>query len=231
MKRFFEKNLPFSPIKWLILGLAVVGTIVAGWFLPARLYVGGAMVIWVVSAFLLIRSFVLLARKDSDIPMGLTLVSAGACLLSSFALVEKGFMYSFLHEPLIPFWEIGVILGLAVGIFVMVKWGRKGTKWYGMLGGILGLALATAVFVIVFASHLNFLLDFSQPMAQTARIEEKERHRHTKSADTYSFALTVDGETFDLDVDYVEYEKYEKGDIYTFEKYRGAFGKPFYISD
>jgi hypothetical protein len=78
--------------------------------------------------------------------------------------------------------------------------------------------------------HLNYLLD-PQPTEIHAVIEEKEKVRHRKSPDSYEFEMTVDGETFDLEVGRREYNRYEVGDTYTFYEYKGAFGKPFYIAE
>ena len=64
-----------------------------------------------------------------------------------------------------------------------------------------------------------------------AVIEDKHVHRNAKSTDTYEFEMTVDGESFDLNVGEREYKRYEVGDTYTFKEYKGAFGKPFYARD
>ena len=139
--------------------------------------------------------------------------------------------YSFYKEPFIPFWEISLAIGLAVSIFVTVKWVWKGAGWGGRIGSI---ALGTVlVFFLCWISlcHLNYLLDFQPPAQKQAVIEEKDIIRHRKSPDSYEFQMTLDGETFDLEVGGREYNRYEVGDTYTFKEYGGAFGKPFYMAE
>lgn len=217
-----------SPLAWLAFVVTFVLGLLAEWLLPFRVFVGIIMLAFIFSLVVLILSFVKSRKSRSELPSAIWI---GVCTISAFFITAKGFAYAFIDVAFLPFWEIGLILGLFTGCFVMIKWCWKGSRWFGRIGGILGITLVTAILVIVFASHLNFLLDFHEPVACAARIEEKEVDRHRKSPDTYSFEVTVDGETFDLVVGLIEYEQYEVGDIYTFEKYRGAFGKSFYISD
>jgi hypothetical protein len=138
--------------------------------------------------------------------------------------------YSFYKEPFLPFWKPSLILGLAVGIFVTVKWIWKGTGWVGRIGSIVVCTCMVFLFCWIPLCHLNYLLD-PQPTEIHAVIEEKEKVRHRKSPDSYEFEMTVDGETFDLEVGRREYNRYEVGDTYTFKEYTGAFGKPFYVAE
>ena len=62
-------------------------------------------------------------------------------------------------------------------------------------------------------------------------IEEKDIDRNRKSPDDYEFKLTVDGESFWLEVDAIEYDDYEIGDVYEFKQHSGAFGVRFYVSE
>jgi hypothetical protein len=138
--------------------------------------------------------------------------------------------YSFYEEPFIPFWEICLAVGLLVSVFVTVKWIWKGTGWGGRIGSIVVCTCMVFLFCWIPLCHLNYLLDF-EPTEIHAVIEEKEKVRHRKSPDSYEFEMTVDGETFDLEVGRREYNRYEVGDTYTFYEYKGAFGKPFYIAE
>jgi len=181
----------------------------------------------IVSSVVLFRNIMSPEGFKSDLLLYITII---ALIASLIALIEKGFVYTFIDEPFLPFWEISLIVGFLISSFLIVKWGRGGKLWAKIIGIPL-LALVIALVAIMLMSHLNFVLDFHKTVECAARIEEKEAHRHTKSPDTYSFSVTINGETFDLEVDYLEYEKYENGDIYTFEKHQGAFGKAFYVSD
>jgi hypothetical protein len=79
--------------------------------------------------------------------------------------------------------------------------------------------------------NVNYVLGSSEPIEVQAIIEEKDHEYHTKGPDDYEFKLTVDGESFWLDVDVIEYEDYEIGDVYKFRQYSGAFGVRFYVSE
>lgn len=204
-----------------------LGIMILGLFLPLRIFIGGALIVEAVFLIVLIANIRSPDGFRSDLLLHITI---GACLGSLICLIAKGFVYTFIDAPFLPFWEISLILGLFISVFLILKWGRGGKLWAKVVGIPL-LALVIALGFIIFISHLNFVLDFHEPVECTARIEEKEHHRHTKSPDTYSFSLTVDGETFDLEVNLLEYERYEKGDTYVFERHHGAFGKSFYISD
>ena len=151
-------------------------------------------------------------------------------LLSFMGLGFTVSAYFFYEESFVPFWEICLAVGLFVSVFVTVKWVWKGTGWVGRIGS---LALCTCmVFLFCWTPlcHLNYLLD-PQPTEIHAVIEKKEKVRHRKSPDSYEFEMTVDGETFDLEVGRREYNRYEVGDTYTFKEYKGVFGKPFYMAE
>ena len=78
---------------------------------------------------------------------------------------------------------------------------------------------------------MNYVLDTKGPQQYTAVIEDKDYTHYRKGPDSYEFRVTVDGETFDLNVSVLEYDRYEIGDTYTFYCYEGAFGKPFYLAE
>ncbi len=210
-----------------IVAAEFIGVMILGLFLPLRIFVGSALLVGIVSSVVLIRNILAPNGFRSDLLLHITI---GACIGSFICLIAKGFVYTFIDVPFLPFWEISLIVGFLISGFVILKWGRGGKLWAKIVGIPL-FALVIALVFIIFISHLNFVLDFHEPVECMARIEEKEHHRHTKSPDTYSFSLTVDGKTFDLEVDLLEYERYEEGDTYVFERYQGAFGKSFYISD
>lgn len=151
-------------------------------------------------------------------------------LLSFIGLGFTVSAYSFYREPFLPFWKPSLILGVAVGIFVTVKWVWKGTGWGGRIGSMVVCVAIVFLVSCIPLCHLNYLLDFEPPTEKQAVIEEKHVHRNAKSLDSYEFELTVDGESFNLKVGKREYKRYEVGDTYTFKEYKGAFGKPFYLA-
>lgn len=151
-------------------------------------------------------------------------------LLSFMGLGFTVSAYFFYEESFVPFWEICLAVGLLVSVFVTVKWVWKGTGWVGRIGSLALCTCMVFLFCWIPLCHLNYLLD-PQPTEIHAVIEEKEKVRHRKSPDSYEFEMTVDGETFDLEVGRREYDRYEVGDTYTFYEYKGAFGKPFYLAE
>lgn len=151
-------------------------------------------------------------------------------LLSFMGLGFTVSAYFFYEESFVPFWEICLAVGLLVSVFVTVKWVWKGTGWVGRIGSLALCTCMVFLFCWIPLCHLNYLLD-PQPTEIHAVIEEKEKVRHRKSPDSYEFEMTVDGETFDLEVGRREYDRYEVGDTYTFKEYKGAFGKPFYLAE
>lgn len=207
-----------------------IGTLIMGEFLPSRTYIVITLIMGGVSSVASIVFGVMIARKSISTKGLFAAMIAFAAFFTSFiAFGEKGFIYTFIDEPFLPFWEISLIVGFLFSGFFIIICGRRGKLWAKIVGLPL-LALVFAVVGIMFMSHLNYVLDFHEPVECTARIEEKTIYIRPKS-DSYHFKVTVDGETFDLEVDSIEYEKYEEGDVYSFEKYQGAFGKAFYVSD
>ena len=98
-------------------------------------------------------------------------------------------------------------------------------------GFFLLAACVISMFSFLTIGHLNYALDIKGPQPCVAVIEDKDIEHHRRGPDTYEFRVTVDGESFDLDVTFVQYHSYEVGDTYTFDRYEGAFGKPFYLAE
>lgn len=148
-----------------------------------------------------------------------------------FALLLTGIRYSYGDGSLFPYWEVLLILGGLISVFIGAKWLWKISRWYASIGYFFIAALVAFMLLGVVTAHLNCLLDFTPPMECEAVIEDKEYHRRRKGADDYEFVVTVNGETFDLGVSSEEYRRYEVGDRYIFQKYNGAFGKAFYLPE
>jgi 4-amino-4-deoxy-L-arabinose transferase-like glycosyltransferase len=227
MKANRSKGRKTEPSVWGITAAVMAVVCLAGFFLPHRAIVllsGGLGVLSVVAVGAAFKW-----RETRIAAWGAAFGFVGI-LLSFMGLGFTVSAYSFYKEPFLPFWKPSLILGLAVGIFVTVKWIWKGTGWVGRIGSIVVCTCMVFLFCWIPLCHLNYLLD-PQPTEIHAVIEEKEKVRHRKSPDSYEFEMTVDGETFDLEVGRREYNRYEVGDTYTFKEYKGAFGKPFYIAE
>lgn len=229
MKTKRSKGRKTEPATWGITAAVMVVVFLLGILLPHRVTVLLSAALCALSVFAIVAA--IKGKENSwifswGVPFGFV---GGLVSFMGFAYTVSA--YSFYKEPFIPFWEISLALGLAVSIFVTVKWVWKGAGWGGRIGSI---ALGTVlVFFLCWISlcHLNYLLDFQPPVEKQAVIEEKDIIRHRKSPDSYEFEMTLDGETFDLEVEGREYNRYEVGDTYTFKEYKGAFGKPFYMAE
>ena len=223
-----RKGRKTEPSTWGITAavMAVVGLL--WFFLPHRAIVLSSGALYALSALAII-----VAIKGKENPRiaswGLSFGLVGG-LVSFMGFTFTVSAYSFYKEPFTPFWEICLALGLAVGVFVTVKWVWKGTGWGGRLGSLVLCTVLVFFLCCVSLCHLNYLLDFEPPAERQAVVVEKQVHRNAKSLDSYEFELTVDGESFDLEVRKREYKRYEVGDTYTFKEYKGAFGKPFYLA-
>ena len=215
-----------TSVIWLLLAMAVCWVI--DLLLPLRWVLVLSVVGCVGSLALLIAGMV---GKKNEVFIWCMPFLLGVCMMSFIGFMDKGLSYSFPQEPFVPFWEISLILGAALGAFVTVKivWKQSGIG--GRIGSFVLVTLISALFIMITVCHLNYLLDLQPPTEIHAVIEDKEITHHRKSPDSYEFELTVDGESFDLEVGKREYKRYEVGDTYTFKEYTGAFGKPFYVAE
>ena len=138
------------------------------------------------------------------------------------------------HDDAVDFLLIGLVLGV-VATMALTKatahflWSKA--KWGSRIGFFLLAACVISMFSFLTIGHLNYALDIKGPQPCVAVIEDKDIEHHRRGPDTYEFRVTVDGESFDLDVTFVQYHSYEVGDTYTFDRYEGAFGKPFYLAE
>ena len=229
MKTKRSKGRQTESATWGITAAVMVVACVVGSFLPHRTIVllsGGLCALSVLAVVVAFKG----KENSRLVSWGVSFAVIGG-LVSFIGSVYTVSAYSFYKEPFIPFWEISLALGLAVGIFVTVKWVWKGTGWGGRIGSLVLCTVLAFFLCWIPLCHLNYLLDFEPPAEKQAVIEEKDVVRHRKSPDSYEFELTVDGESFDLEVGWSEYGRYEVGDTYTFKAYKGAFGKPFYMAE
>ena len=227
-KKRFSVNDPLIPL-WeavmILIGMVMI--LVSGIFLPHRWLTLLTTIGLPLSVFLLAAEFVFFKGEH----VTRIFIWMGLVFLSLMGLVFTVGAYTFYDEPFLPFWRISLILGAVIGVFLTAKLVWRNQKWGIRLLSFVVFAFIAAGGVMITAVNLNYLLDFQHPVEKRAIIEEKDVTRYTKSADSYEFEITVDGETFELEVDWLEYQRYEVGDTYTFYEYKGAFGKPFYIAE
>ena len=176
-------------------------------------------------------AFLSLKRKGSLI---LKCMSAGFMMFFYMIFyLAAAHRYHF-FDGYFPFWLPALILTALVTTLLMVAtanvvWKNLGWKWRIFAISLIAFLLFVAFFEMI--GHLNYVLDTKGPQQYTAVIEDKDYTHYRKGPDSYEFRVTVDGETFDLNVSVLEYGRYEIGDTYTFYRYEGAFGKPFYLAE
>jgi MFS family permease len=176
-------------------------------------------------------------------------VGLGLCIGPFIVLLRSAYGYTFLSGGFLPFWEISLILGAIVGVIAFL-WLRRAiqktmqkistlrrTKQEILLELAMQLVFAVLPFILstfVFSfiiTHLNYALDYSEPEEYRAIIEDKDYTRRRKDADSYEFTVTVDGKQYDIDVPSSVYNSYDVGDRFNFKKYKGFFGKEFFMFD
>jgi hypothetical protein len=198
-----------------------------GEFIDKRVYLTLCIVAGLISAAILILIF----KVFKNVGEGFLFSTAGLLAVASFVgAIYRAFSYSFPDYEFPPFWYISLSVGIVIGIFFLIWIWGKAKVWKLILSFIIIAALAFFV-IEAYLCHFNYILDFNEPTELQAIIEEKDHDHNRKGPDDYEFKLTVDGESFWLDVDVIEYEDHEIGDIYKFRQYSGAFGVRFYVSE
>jgi len=145
---------------WIFVAVTMLAVWVVGVLLPLRwavlLSILGiaASVVGLVISTRAIRA----GKRDPLFPIWL-----GGGLGSLFRSLGMSNAYTYYEEPFYPFWKLALILGLAVGVFVTVKWAWKHTGFWLRLGSILATSFLAFFLVLTMICHLNLLLDFTRP--------------------------------------------------------------------
>jgi len=153
----------------------------------------------------------------------------GLCICSAFVFLERARDYAFVSGEFLPFWEMSLIVGAIAGVIAFVLLRGKEQKKSTLIIYIVVVVLLSVIFASQIFSHLNYALDTSDPQRYIAVIEDKDHTNYRKSSDTYEFTVTAGGERFDLNVPRSVYRSYDVGDIIEFNKYKGFFGKEFFV--
>lgn len=182
-------------------------------------------------------------KGDSDgLAMLYLFVAVGSFFL---VFVKYAFFYTWI-DSIWLFLLIAVAVSLPIAFLFVKLWFRKTKsspdykqrkKRQPQYGGVenpyavfFGVLFIAAALLFTTAVHLNYLLDADEPQSVTATILNK-KHRHSfKAGSSHTFVVKVDGETVNLEVG-DDYDEYEIGDTYTFDRYEGAFGIAFYLPD
>lgn len=137
--------------------------------------------------------------------------------------------YCFINDTSL-FWQIALLVGIPLGVLITARKIRNASTASRILCVLVGCLLSVFLVRTVLL-HLNYALDFDGSVEYTSVIEDKEYERRHKRGNTYKFKVTAGGESFYLRVNSLEYDRYEVGDEYSFHKYGGAFGVPFYVAE
>ena len=189
--------------------------------LPHKLFAVGSAVLFIaIIAYFIYR----IANKKADLVMGII----GTCLfvLIYDAIIRLNYI-TYQSGALTPYWYIGLILGVIVGVAVVLKFFKKS----GFLACLGVFALTTFLCfatVWITTDNLNYGLDFSEPQMCVGEIEKKDLDYNRRYPDTYEFKFTLNGDSFYLDVPRSVYIKYDVGDEFAFYLHKGALGEPFY---
>lgn len=146
--------------------------------------------------------------------------------------IKKG-MYAYAYDgnPLMVFWQLSIVIGLIIGVLFFIYFNHD-SKLFNRILVAAAVCLISAMMVDIFITNLNYALCFSEPQQCTAVIEDTDwssgGHRGLSHCE---FEVTVDGKKLDIYVSQSEFSSHKVGDTITFYKYKGAFGKSFYISE
>ena len=215
--------------KFWVIGIVVFfALILVQILIPNRILVSVAVLLLFLSTAAMVA--IILVFKDERYDFCLPPIFA--VFLAAFLVsIARFFDYTFVGDPIAPFWLVSLPIGLAITVYTTVKWVVGKAKPWAVICFFIILLLIFFLAVEMYISHLNYALDFDEPTKINAPIIEKDYTFHSKGADTYEFKFMINGEEVWLEVGVVEYETNEIGDVYRFKQYKGAFGVEFYIDE
>ncbi len=153
------------------------------------------------------------------------LIGCGLAMVSMFTFNR----YRYVDGFLFPLWYVALGLGVVSAIAV-VLWKKETIKIPVSI--ILFIGVFFFVFIIfgsIFA-HLNHFLDFHEVEEYTVVVEDTNVDIGRRRApNEYEISITVQGETFWLDISRIQFYSLDVGDRYVVAYHKGAFNKPYYI--
>lgn len=172
-------------------------------------------------------------EEESKILARIKTISFATLLFAALSLLYQSDAYVFLEKEMLPFWEISLAVGVICGALFAVNTLRNQNEKGQIIALILISLLVALIITIVVSSAistLNYLLDESEPTEIVAIIEDKDHNRRRKGPDNYELEFLLDGEKVSIDVPSEVYRDSAVGDLFTFYRYEGRFGKPFYMA-
>ena len=138
--------------------------------------------------------------------------------------------YAFAETDLFPLWYVALALGLLCGGLFVAKLMEKGSSTGKRIGTFFLISVLCFYVAGATLAHLNHLLDPSVPIRYTVTIQDTEYRAGGKGPSHYEFTVTVQEDTFDIDVPRKHYYTFDEGDLYVIEYREGAFGEPYYMA-
>lgn len=141
-------------------------------------------------------------------------------------------IFGFANGEIFALWPVALVVALAVGALITAILVFEKYKVFKYIGSFCLITLLAFITVIVIISDLNYALDRSEPERYVAVIENENVRRHGKrgrGVRSYEFTVTVNGDTFDVEIPRSASREYDEGDYCILHYYEGAFDKPYYI--
>ncbi len=216
-KGIAQRFLPFA---------GTIATILMVAFIPRRTY------FWVAIAFggVLLLCHLISKFSKKELPALRHVVSL-LFTATLFVVLWNGVGYTFVSGSTLPFWLPALVIALLAGAFRLWKKFRIGEKGWEEIFVAVFVAGFVFVFAAVFMNYANYALDTVTPVREEGVIWDKRASTSRKSRDSYRFLIKVDGEQFFLEVPRATYQRFDVGDTYSFSRYEGALGEPFYIAE
>ena len=139
--------------------------------------------------------------------------------------------YSFVGSASTPMLIGSTVFSAILSAFLTFRLFFKKYKLPALIGMFLIFQILLSMVSFSLIAHANYVFDTNPPLECKAVIEDKDINSHHKSADTYDFTVTINGEKTILDVSRNKYQTLEIGDIYVFYQHQGAFNIPFYFEE
>lgn len=170
------------------------------------------------------------SRRSSGKPVSKVSVTVLLLLLALSVVSVATFQrYAFAEIDLFPLWYVALGLGLLGGWLFVYKFVGREHSLGKRIGAFLLMSLLAFFAAGTMLAHINHLFDTSEPVRYTVVIEDTE-YRHSKHASHRLFTVTVQGDTFDVEVPRRHYATYDVGDSYVIEYREGALGEPYYVA-
>lgn len=151
-------------------------------------------------------------------------------ILSILILVNTSERYAFVHDIFFPLWYVALGVGVLLGGIFCIKCTRKDLHFAAVLGVFFIMSFLSFFLCGAVLNHLNHAFDTGEVQRYECVIEEELYESGSKySLGGYKFKITVNGESFWIEVPSHDYYSLDEGDTYVVEYHKGAFGEPYYI--